>query len=219
MILKKMIPVTLLLFAAFSFPAFAQDSEEDNEEENRSPIISTWTADNMSLYTRGDQLFWINIGILIPLFVTDNKGDKMERNIKLGGAGSLAYSYFLNSHLYLGAELQGSFSVTKARKFMYMVPIAVKVGYQFLVSRFEFPLSVAIGGCSQTYDNTNNIYSMFIKPQASAFFRFNPEWSFGLNVEWWVVPQITKDENKKRTPQYDATGHFMEISLAARYHF
>ncbi|GMO38342.1 MAG: hypothetical protein Ta2F_14570 [Termitinemataceae bacterium] len=216
--------LALVIFALLSFPAFAQNGDDGgNSEDDRSPIISTWTDGKMSLYTKGDQLFWINLGVLLPLFITDigkidgvktdTYGDKLEKNIKLGGAGSLSYSYFLNSHVYIGAELQGSFSVTKARKFLYMVPIALKAGYQFLAGRFEFPISLAIGGCTQTYDNENNLYSMFFKPQASAFFRFNPEWSFGLNADWWIVPQITKQS------EHNAVGHFFEISLAARYHF
>ncbi|GHT48270.1 hypothetical protein FACS1894102_0920 [Spirochaetia bacterium] len=204
--------VLLIFLCTQGMAVFSQSGGGGNKDEDK-PIISTWIDREQGTYTRGDQMFWINLGMLIPLFITDRNGDLLKDNINLGGVGSLKYSYFLGRHLFLGAELQGSFSSTIAENYYYSIPVTVHAGYQFVVGRFEFPLSVSFGGATQSYDSTNQLYGMIIKGEGSAFFRAFPEWSFGINAAWWILPQITKE------PEYDATGHFLEITVAARYHF
>ncbi|GMO32058.1 MAG: hypothetical protein Ta2B_12980 [Termitinemataceae bacterium] len=204
--------LSMFLMLLVCFPLFSQNDEDDNEDTDKSPIISQWSNSDLSLYTKGDQLFWINLGLLFPLFITDNDGGFIDNNIKLGGIGSLKYSYFLTSHIFIGGELQGSFSPTLANLY-YVIPISFHGGFQFVVSRFEFPFSLSVGGASQIYANTNTLYGLFLKATASAFFRLSPDWSLGLNGAWWMLPQFTN------TPEYDATGNFFELTLSARYHF
>jgi hypothetical protein len=210
----------LFLIVACMVPAFAQEDDEDEDDNDveRSPIISTRVGDDYKLYTRGDQVFCISLGLLFPLFFTDNNGHLITNNINLGGTGSLGYLYFLDSHFFIGGELQGSFSQTLGKNFYYCIPIGFKVGYQFVVSRFEFPLSMTIGGATQQYAIDNNLYGLFLKWQASGFFRFSPEWSFGLNTAWWLVPQWPYSDGK-RDKTLDTTGNFLELTLSARYHF
>jgi hypothetical protein len=185
---------------------------EEGDENSDLPALPIWYDAPMTGYTRGDKTFNINLGVLLPLFFTSASGKSLDNNINLGGTGSLGYNYFLNSHVFVGGILQGSFSQTVGKNFLYLIPIGFTAGYQFILSRFEFPLSVTVGGMTEQY-LTFNGYWLFLKPQASGFFRFNSDWSFGLNVAWWIVPQWTN------TPEKDATGNFLEITLAARYHF
>ncbi|GMO51511.1 MAG: hypothetical protein Ta2G_09260 [Termitinemataceae bacterium] len=203
------------LIAIACLPAFAQDEDEN---EGKAPKIKTGTAKNQTGYSRGDQMFWINLGTLIPLGVTYNDKIERENNIKVGGTGSLKYSYFIFPDIFIGAELQGSFSPTLAKKFFFTIPITFHAGYQFRVWRFEFPLLVSIGGATQTYDKTEELYGLAIKAEGSVYFKCFPDWDFGVNFAYWAFPQITYID-KKRTPQYDATGHFLEITVGARYHF
>ncbi|MDR2659118.1 MAG: hypothetical protein LBC27_03915 [Spirochaetaceae bacterium] len=222
--------VAVVLLVMTAFPAAAQesddeienieaieaveDSEEDEDEDTNAelPITSNWDGLPLSNYTRGDQTFNISLGILLPLFFTSNSGKTLENKIALGGTGSLAYTYYLNSRFFLGGVLSGSFSQTLGKNFLYLIPIGFTAGYQITMGRFEFPFSLTIGGMTEQY-LTYNGYWLFIKPQASGFFRFNSDWSFGLNAAWWVAPQWTN------TPEKDAVGNFMEITLSARYHF
>ncbi|MDR0685480.1 MAG: hypothetical protein LBF83_10190 [Spirochaetaceae bacterium] len=189
------------------------DIEDDDGDSNANlPITTDWEGVSLTGYTRGDQTFTISLGMLFPLFFVSKSGDLLENKISLGGAGSLAYNYFLNSNLFIGGILQGSFSQTLGKNFLYLIPIGFTAGYQFVLQRFEFPLSITVGGMTEQY-LTYNGYWIFFKPQASTFFRFNSDWSFGLNVAWWLVPQWTND------PERDATGNFIELTLCARYHF
>ncbi|MDR0383136.1 MAG: hypothetical protein LBH50_04035 [Spirochaetaceae bacterium] len=185
---------------------------EDGDGNATLPTLPAWDGVPLTGYTRGDQTFNISLGILVPLFFVSSSGRTLDNNLHLGGTGSLSYNYFLNSRIYIGGSLQGSFSQTLGKNFLYMIPIGATLGYQFVFRRFEFPLSVTVGGVTVQY-LTYNGYWFFLKPQASGFFRFNSDWSFGLNLAWWFTPQSTN------TPEKNATGHFFEVTLSARYHF
>jgi hypothetical protein len=189
-----------------------EDDSEDEDGNASLPITTDWAGLPLTGYTRGDQTFTISLGMLFPLFFVSKSGDLLDNKISLGGAGSLAYNYFLNSHLFIGGILEGSFSQTLGKNFLYLIPIGFTAGYQFVLRRFEFPFSLTIGGMTEQY-LTYNGYWIFFKPQASTFFRFNSDWSFGLNAAWWIVPQWTND------PERNATGNFFELTLCARYHF
>ena len=94
---------------------------------------------------------------------------------------------------------------------LFIIPFGPRVGYKFVFNRFEFPITLMIGAAPQSYLE-KRYFGMIIKGGASGFFRFNADWSFGLNAQWWVLPQ--RPENNK-----DVVGNFLELSLSARYHF
>lgn len=205
----------ILWFVLALFPLGAQEEdEEDPDADGESPPLeSDWSRFRPSPYVRGDQTFIISLGILIPTVFVGAEGT-ISSNIGVGGTGSLAYNYFLTPQVYIGAEVQGMFASTLGDNMVYIIPLGLRVGYQFVWSRFEFPLTLTIGGAVQTYlANEENYFGFFMKPMVSGFFRFNPEWSFGLNAAWWWVPQWTSDRAR------DVHGNFIEISLSARYHF
>jgi hypothetical protein len=103
------------------------------------------------------------------------------------------------------------FASTLGENMLFMVPFGFRVGYQFVISRFEFPLSLLIGAAPTKYLD-QGYFGLIIKPGASGYFRFNSDWSFGLNTNWWMVPQWPKDGE-------NVFGNFLEITLSARYHF
>jgi hypothetical protein len=206
----------LLFLAALSvvllFPLAAQDSGEDEDpgaDSPELPIESDWPEVMPDLYSRGDKIFALSAGFILPMVFVHENGGVKDGNIGLGGSGSLAYAYFFDSHLFLGGELGGMFAPTKAENALFIVPMGLRLGYQFILGRFEFPLSLLVGFAPQTYLE-KNYFGFFVKPLASAFWRFNPDWSFGLNAAWWWVPQWGE-----RTVH----GNFLELTLSARYHF
>jgi hypothetical protein len=189
------------------------DYPEDGYPEEDDP--GDWVGFVSSLYSAGDKTFNISLGVVIPLVFTDSQGDALfsgPTNILVGGTGSLGYNYFLGSHVFVGGEVQGMFAKTLSEHMFYMVPLTARVGYQFVVRRFEFPFSLGLGIAPTRYQEDAYV-GFFMKPAASAFFRFNPDWSFGLNTAWWWSPQWTGESAR------DAYGNFMEITLSARYHF
>ncbi|GMO22783.1 MAG: hypothetical protein LBG79_04705 [Spirochaetaceae bacterium] len=200
------------LFLTSLYGVWAQGSKSDDEDANSTiPIQSEREAPSGSVYQSGDKTFAISLGGLIPLGFTGADGG-IKNNVLFGGTISLAYSYFLTGNIFVGGELQGSFNPTIGENFIFIVPFMARAGYQWVLRRFEFPVSFSIGGAGQVY-NAYNLISFILKAQGAAYFRFNNDWSFGLNLAGWMIPQVTKESAK------NTTGYFLEISMSARYNF
>jgi hypothetical protein len=157
-------------------------------------------------------LFSMSLGAFFPTLFFDDQGDRYPSNISVGGMGSLKFNYFLGPHFFLGGEASFMFAGSKMGNLLYLIPIGVQAGYQFILSPFEFPVSLTVGMCPQAFLGKSH-FGLVIKPMASAFWRFSPGWSFGLNTAWLWVPQWTKD------PAQTRYGNFFELTLSARYHF
>ena len=200
------------IFMIFLFSGiflYAQEEMPPDESPGAPPIESEWEEYNLTVYNRGDKTFTITLGLIIP---TVFSGVAEEgHGIGLGGTGTLAFNYFFTPHIFFGGELSGMFAGTRGKNMLYIIPFGLRFGYQFVIRRFEFPISIMVGGAPQRYLE-EGYFGLIIKPGASMFWRFNPDWSFGLNAVWWMVPQWPKNGNK-------ALGNFMEITLSARYHF
>ena len=198
--------VLLFLLIGIAAFAFAQESDEP-------PIFDDWDIYTTDLYAPGDQVFVISLGTFFPtLFLNNFK--KIDHNISppVGGIGTLSYNYFLNAHIFIGGELGGMFASTLADHMLYLIPLGVRGGYQFYFWRFEFPVTLTIGMVWQRYLSLG-YYGFFLKGGGSAFYRFNSDWSFGLNVNWGWFPQWTSNRSE------NVDGNMLELTLAARYHF
>lgn len=192
---------------------FAVSQEEGGSGSDEIPIEDDWDGAVPTLYSQGDQTFTMALGTLFPTVFFDAEGRRYPHNLfVVGGMGALSYNYFLSPHWFIGGELSGMFIKTK-NSMLYIVPMGVRGGYQFILSRFEFPLSLMLGLAPQKFLDEGYFGYLFLKPQVSAFWRFSPEWSFGLNVAWWWVPQWPRDPSK------NAVGNFLELTLSARIHF
>ena len=182
------------------------------EELPEPPVESEWVDYNRTLYTRGDKIFTISLGMLFPTVFTGALGENGIGLSTIGGTGSMAFNIFLNSHFFLGGEFGGMFVGTRGRSMLYMIPFGARIGYQLVYRRFEFPLSLLVGAAPQLYLQNSNYFGLVLKPGASVFWRFTQDWSFGLNNIWWFVPQWPKNGK-------NAYGNFLELTLSARYHF
>jgi hypothetical protein len=202
----------LLLLLGGGLVFTQEEGEEEPGTEEEIPIESDWSDYMPSLYSQGDQTFTISLGLIFPV-VFLKKGEAITPNIfPVGGTGNLAYNYFINSHFFVGGEVGVMFDSTLRKNTLFIIPIGLRGGYQFIIKRFEFPLALTLGFAPQRYLE-QNYFGFFLKPSVSAFFRFNPDWSFGINTAWWWVPQWTSEPDK------NVDGNFMDVTLSARYHF
>ncbi|MDR1908674.1 MAG: hypothetical protein LBQ35_02035 [Spirochaetaceae bacterium] len=204
---KAIFPAALLLLAA----PFLLAAQEQSPGE--IPVEPDWIEEDLGLYVRGDKIFSMSLGVLFPTLFLNERGGGYTGNINLGGTGSLGFFYFFTGHWFLGGEVQGMFASTLGENMLYIIPIGVRGGYQFYLGPFEFPLSLMIGMAPMTHLATNYL-GLFLKPEVSAFWRFNSSWSFGVNTGWWFVPQWPKGQ-----PARDRYANFLELTLSARYHF
>lgn len=190
-------------------PPFEEPGFPDDDGEGEVPS-EDYTGYIPDLYSRGDQFFSINLGLVFPtLFPEIHNGHNL--NIP-DYTGFLSYNFFINAHWYAGAELGGMFATSKGKNMLFIIPIGIRGGYQFVAGRFEFPVGISLGVAPQRYLD-HGYPGFYMKGGGSAYFRFNPDWSFGLNAYWWWVPQWFSD------PAYNVNGNFFEVTLSARYHF
>ncbi|MDR0553524.1 MAG: hypothetical protein LBG76_01820 [Treponema sp.] len=210
-----MIVKRAVILAGSIFLLGAVYSTQAQEGDELPPLESDWTGPMPTQYSKGDKILTLGAGTVFPAVFFDNKGNTYTHNIfAVGGMGFGGYSYFLSPHWFIGGELSGMFIGTlNKNSFLFMVPFGLLGGYQFVFGRFEFPLSLMLGMVAQQYLERGHFSWLFLKPSASVFWRFNPDWSFGVNAAWWWVPEWPEDAAKSRY------GNFIELSLSARFHF
>jgi hypothetical protein len=211
----------LCLFFGHGVFLYAQeeDWEDDPGYDEGIPFESDWEAYRPDLYTKGDQTFTISAGVVFPILFFDAEGKRMLRhnfNV-VGGAGSLAYTYFLGPYFFLGGEAGVNISGTLGENLVFIVPLGIRTGWQFILRRFEIPLTMVVGVAPQRYLNFGYA-GLFVKGGVSVYYRFNPDWSFGVNADWYWYPQWPK-ENGERVPQKDVNANIIGVTLSARYHF
>jgi len=204
------------LHAQSDSPAYDETVPDDGEEEEED--VSDFNRYVPDMYSNGDQTVTISLGAAFPT-VFLNHGNKIDHQITppVGAALSVAYTRFLGPHLFLGAEIGFTTVFTLAKNAAFIIPIGVRAGWQFIYRRFEFPLFAAIGIAPQRYLD-NGYFGMYLKGAVSAYYRFNPKWSFGLCVDWSWYPQWPM-ENGKRVPSKDIDANILGVNLSARYHF
>ena len=209
-----------VLFFGGGVPLFAQEHDENESEDDDAYYETDWDGYFPELYSRGDQTFTITLGLIFPtVFYRVHDKTVIDHNFTppLGGAGSLAYTYFLGSHFFLGGEIGIKFNSTLRNHTIFLIPIGIRAGWQFVAKKFEFPLTFTIGLAPITYLDFEYA-GLFLKGGASGFYRFSPEWSFGINTEWSWYPQRPY-EYDHRAVKKDIDAHILGVTISARYHF
>jgi len=95
---------------------------------------------------------------------------------------------------------------------LFLIPIGARVGTQFIVWRFEFPVSLSVGVNWHNFLN-ETYFGMYAKLGGSAFFRVTSEWAFGISATWGWFPEWTNE------PRKNIDGNIVELTVSARYHF
>lgn len=202
----------LLMFSLnLGFLAAQEESPGDEEEDKEPAIESDWSAFEKPSYAKGDQMFSIGLGPIFPALFRGNSG-KMPNKAKIGGTGFIAYDYFFTSHFALGAEVNGSFNATIGENMVYIIPIGVRLTYQLAFHPIEIPLTMMVGFAPQKYLDQNYL-GLVVKPSLGVYWRFNSDWSFGVNGAWWWLPEWTKNASE------NVNANFATLTIAARYHF
>lgn len=187
---------------------FGQEEEPEDPPEEEETYIPT--------YDLGDQLFSISAGLFIPLFFQNPyDGTVMNTNLSLGGIGGLEWGAFLGSNVSLGFQLAGMFAVSPLERVIGMIPITAKLSYYFRFFPFELPIFIGAGVNFLTFDEYL-YFGPILKPGAAFYWNFHPEWSIGLQVQYWWVPEFYTEESLREDSRF---GNFMEITISALYHF
>jgi hypothetical protein len=203
-----------LLMFVFSFGILAAQEEipGENEDGNEPSIESDWSVFAVPSYERGDRMFGMGLGLLFPVAFTDEDNKSIKNNVGLGGTGLLSFDYFFTSNMAAGLEVNFSFSSTVSENMLYLVPIGLRFTYQLVFHPIEIPITLAVGMAPHVYMD-ENILGFYLKPSLGVFYRFNSDWSFGLQGTWWWLPETPKESSEL------VNGNFATLTIAARYHF
>jgi len=220
--LALIILLALCCFAGRGAILHAQDAPYDetipDDDDDGSQTGSDLDAYIPDMYAKGDQTITISLGAIFPtVFFNNGRVKPHNFNPPVGGVLSLAYTHFLGPNLFLGGEVGFASAYTLGQNAFFVIPIGVRAGWQFVFRRFEFPLYAVIGIAPQKYLDFG-YFGMYLKGAASAYYRFNPNWSFGLSADWSWYAQWPL-ENGVRIPRKDMFGNIAGVQLSARYHF
>jgi len=206
----------LIFFLLICFTVLLYSQEQEDEEEQ---IVQPERDYNYLRPVSGDQVIIMSAGTIFPvLFIySDPETEKNKPewgNFKppVGGNLYLSYNYFLTPNFFVGGEVSFLFISTLGLNTAYFVPLGIRAGYQFSVWRLEFPLSFSVGMAWHRYLDLG-YYGLYLKAGASAYFRFNEDWSFGLNSAFGWFPEWTNDKKK------NVNGFIVDLTLSVRYHF
>jgi hypothetical protein len=133
-------------------------------------------------------------------------------HLKTGGEGMLGYLRFLNSFVAIGGSVGFDYHATIGGNIFYYIPVSLKALCQVTYQKFEFPVSLSVGGAWQSYTD-RTYFGLFIKPELAAYYRAFPNWSFGLLGGCMFIPQIYDNSKDNRT------GVIANVGISARYHF
>jgi hypothetical protein len=213
--MKKFFLLCVLCWFVGILPLFCQEEEgspegtpegqEEMPEDTPEGIEGTDPEYVVRMNQKGDQYIMFMLGLAIPVHPTPDK-------LIVGGEGILGYMHFLTSTLAVGGTLDFGYHATVGKNVFYYVPISVRVTYQPTFRRFEFPLSLSIGGAFENYLE-RTYFGFFVKPEAAVYFRLNAAWSFGGGVGLMIMPQWYKETAN------NYVGIVTDVILSARYHF
>jgi hypothetical protein len=161
---------------------------------------------------KGDQFISFSLGIGKSLFNFAPGGIVTDTNLKLGGTGSVGYSYFINGKIALGAELSFCFNQTIGENLLFYLPVTFKATYEFMYKQIHMPVSLGAGFAFQTH-NHNNYFGPILKPEVAVYYQFSHEWSFGILTAWNLIPEWYTDSENNRT------GNILDVKAGLRYHF
>lgn len=174
-------------------------------------------AEFVPTYSLGDQIISLNLGMFIPLFFSGGDDGIQDTNLSIGGTGHLMWSGFLSSNFAIGGEFGGMFSFSPNGNPLYMIPLAARGTYFIRRYPFEFPISLATGVTFTSYNESFKIDPIII-PGAGVHWSLNPEWSFGFDVRYWLVPQIYLSGRDIPTSD-NRLGNFLSTTASVLYRF
>ena len=168
------------------------------------------------VYSLGDQMIYLDGGMLVPLFYMDESGNSFGTNLTLGATASIGWNAFLSNNFSLGAELGGTFSFSPNGRTLVMIPLTGKVTYWLRFYPFEFPIYLGTGINFMKLSNYLYI-GPIVKPGVGVYYDITSKWAVGVNAVYWWVPELYFGPNPPASQS--RFGNFLEISASGVFHF
>ncbi|MCR5218056.1 hypothetical protein [Treponema sp.] len=195
------------LLAACTLTAFAQVQEDDSIYFEPETIVNESGAQNIRLAL--GLSFPLNFPDIPSLFESDGT------QLNIGGMGNLGYHRFIAKDIALGFDISFGFNATIGEHILSYTPILFSATWQPTWKKLEFPISLNVGFAWESYNNDNYFPGLVIKPEAGVHYRFNQDWSAGIEFSYLFMPQFCELYGTGK----NYYGQFATISAVARYYF
>ena len=214
----KKVTLLLLAFLFLSPVVFAQDSDIDDDMEIEEPTESS-KKKPMQLNESGDQFIRLAIMMTCPLNFGGSFPLYRTGQMNTGGSGAIGYHRFLTSWFALGLDISFGYNPTLGNNVFTYVPIILNMTFEPTLGKFEFTMTVGVGGSLETYLSRSYFPGFTVKADAGVFYRVAPGWSFGIEGDFMYMPQWYSSGNSEYKNHGNDYGNFLSFGLAARYHF
>lgn len=198
--MKRLLPLFLLL-ALCSFGLTAQNADTGSIEG----IEPLYTTNQM-----GDKYIKISVSPTFPLGFFNQKN---EISMYVGGLFGLGFHIFLTDNFSVGGDAGFGFNITIGSNVFNYIPIIATATWQFQYKQWEFPLTAGIGFAWELYNGYLYWPGLILEAQAGAQYRIDSNWAAGGELTYMFMPQFNQDPAKTKA------GHFIDVTLLARYYF
>jgi hypothetical protein len=204
--------IIAVLFVIVPISVFAQEKGATPPADDTLPGTGQF---NDNPYEVGENILAFNLGCFFPIaFYNPQAGTFESTQLYIPGAAfSISYLNTITTGFAIGGEIAGSVSGSIAGRTLFMAPFTFKAAWIFVMMPFEIMPTVSAGAIIETLQDQISVDPV-VKVGASYFWRSSIDWSFGLNTNLWVVPQLFYPN-----PASDRIGFFAEATLTATYHF
>lgn len=204
--MKRLLSIAVILLTC-TFTSFAQTEDYDSIYFEQDYIENN----------AGDQNIRLALGIVLPLNFPDFQSlfDSYGAQLSTGGMGTLGYHRFIAKDFAIGFDISFGFNATIGEHIFSYTPILFSATYQPVWKKLEFPLTLNLGFAWESYNNDNYFPGLVVKPEAGVHYRFNQDWSAGIEASYIFMPQFCELYGSGK----NYYGQFATISAVARYYF
>jgi hypothetical protein len=212
---KKAVLIIMLclLFCLSALICFGQEGEDESKEEKNTPPPVPPS------YILGSSNIVVRLGAFIPLFFNNlSTGEVVPANLWTGVKFGFQWQGYLSNEWSVGVELNGALSFSPNFNILWLLPIGAKGSYTIHMHPFEFPLSLTVGACLESFIDSSRI-DFFLKPEIAAYWKIDATWGVGLSVGYLWIPQQASDDQESVQSGQSFIGNFLDISIALSFYF
>ena len=209
----KSIILIFMLFFLSMFACFAQNEGEGSDDERPAPPPIPPT------YILGSQNIIVRLGPFVPLFFNNlNTGEIEPANLWTGVKFGFQWQGYLSNEWSIGGEINGSLCFSPNFNILWLLPLGVKGTYTIHMHPFEFPLSLSVGMCLESFLDSSRI-DFFAKPEIAAFWKIDATWGVGVCIGYLWVPQLSSEDQESIQSGQSFFGNFLDISVGLSFYF
>lgn len=209
----KFIILLFILFCVSAITCFGQNGDDGSEGEKEAPppVPPTYILGSQNIIVRG--------GPLIPLFFYNlTTGEVEPANLWIGIKFGFQWQGYLSNEWSIGGELNGMLCFSPNFNILWLLPVGVKGTYTIHMHPFEFPISLTVGMCLESFLDSSRI-DFFAKPEIAGYWKIDATWGVGLSIAYLWIPQLSSEDQEGVQSGQSFLGNFLDISIGLSFYF